>query len=224
MGGPRCRNCHRGSSGCGGCHNTSGGVNPSLALTKQEQEAEAADNTRTDITQFFMMAMGDPNHTQYKAYTMYNLTRNANGDPVNDISLAYSDTNLKTQIIKVSRKVNWGAPGSDWRTNPGVSSSTCSDDGLSWPHRTLGYMMLKDDLFGIDVVGNTDGTSQAIGPNQIRQFGGLNAKTHDIDSVCLDCHNPTTWAGGGAGVEGHTDTPGTTADDKYDDVILRGLP
>src|SRR3990172_5566263 len=58
VGGPRCRNCHRGSSGCGGCHNTNGGNNPSEMLTAwddSDAKDKAAENNRTDIMQFFAM-------------------------------------------------------------------------------------------------------------------------------------------------------------------------
>ncbi|MBS3908458.1 MAG: hypothetical protein KGZ93_02295 [Actinobacteria bacterium] len=227
LGGPRCRNCHRGSSGCGGCHNANDGVNPSLSLTREQQEDLAASNVdyktgmwRSDITQFFRILMGDPNHADSKAYTLYNLTKTSDGQ-ANQISQAISDAYLQTGIIKQSRSTSWGA-NSGWRTDPNKLNVSCSDDGLSWPHRTLGWKMLKDDLFGIDVIGLTDGTSKVIGVGETRTFGGYNAKTHDLDSVCLDCHNPTIWNATSA--SDHVDNLADPNDDMDDDVMLRGLP
>jgi hypothetical protein len=88
-------------------------------------------------------------------------------------------------------------------------------------------MMLKDDLFGLDF----DGQQVAVG--QYRSYGGdptpntkdddpltQNLKVHDIDSVCLDCHNPTIF--NGTSTNNHTDTGGNTI--YNDDMVLRGLP
>lgn len=227
LGGPRCRNCHRGSSGCGGCHNTNGGVNPSLSLSREEREDLAAQNVeyatgywRSDITHFFRILMQDPNASNSKAYTMYNLTSTSDGQN-NEISQAVSDMNyLKTGIIKQSRSVTMA--NNDWRKAPDIVNSTCSDDGLSWPHRTLGWKMLKDDLFGIDVTGRTDGQSTVVNAGDTRQFGGYNAKAHDLDSVCLDCHNPTVW--NATSSSDHVDDLANPYDDKDDDLLLRGLP
>ncbi|PIX52242.1 MAG: hypothetical protein COZ51_05335, partial [Candidatus Aquicultor secundus] len=54
-----------------------------------------------------------------------------------------------TQILKNSRTVDWSV--ANWRRSVDPVTATCSDDGFSWPHRTLGWKMLKDDLFGIDI-------------------------------------------------------------------------
>ena len=59
-------------------------------------------------------------------------------------------------FYKKSRDVDWP---SDWRTTTTIVDSAtinsfCSDDGFSWPHRTLGWMMLKDDLFGLGFDGS----------------------------------------------------------------------
>jgi len=76
---------------------------------------------------------------------------------------------------------------------------TCSPDcvnvGLSWPHRTLAWKMLKNDLFGIDLDG------REVGPGERREVLARQLSldlepAHDLDSVCLDCHNPTAWRPG----------------------------
>jgi len=132
-------------------------------------------------------------------------------------------------MYKKSRTANWYK---DWRTSTGYvkmgevmktgvevgSGVDCSDDGFSWLHRTLGWKMLKDDLFGL----NLDGTPVAVG--QTRSYGGTNYVAHDLDSVCLDCHNPTVWRATSA--SNYTDKPGAanTADDHNDELLTRGLP
>jgi len=236
LAGPRCRNCHRGSSGCGSCHNTSGGVNPSDALSREDQEALAAaswdyENNvwRSDITNLFMILLtGDVNNTAGKAYTMYNLTTTGDGQD-NQISQHLTQDGL-TGMFKKSRTVAWNA---NWRTSETTVSAECSDDGFSWPHRTLGWKMLKDDLFGLDF----DGTAVDVGqyrsyavdvstldPNRDKNVdtSGQGLKAHDLDSVCLDCHNPTVW--NATSSSDHDDDLMNPYDDKDDDVLLRGLP
>jgi hypothetical protein len=79
--------------------------------------------------------------------------------------------------------------------------------------------MLKDDLFGLDFDGS------AIGVGDTRTYGEsspASLKAHDLDSVCLDCHNPTIW--NATSSLDHVDDPANPADDRDDDLLLRGLP
>jgi len=225
--GPRCRNCHRGSSGCGACHNES----PYNLNDPNATDEMIVDNTRASITELFaymfqMVGWMDTDTVHsYTPYTDYNMLQTSN-DLDNQISqeIFIEDLGIVGQV-KQSRTVEWSK---DWRTSAGISSAaTCSDDGISWPHRTLGWKMLKDDLFGIDFSGgligvgdmrtysHDDNTTSSVGP------------AHDIDSVCLDCHNPTIWNASKnttGDVNTHDDTAGTTADDFDDDLLMRGLP
>ncbi|MCL6472619.1 MAG: hypothetical protein K6T91_07375 [Firmicutes bacterium] len=71
-------------------------------------------------------------------------------------------------------------------------SPDCISLGISWPHRTLGWKMLKDELFGIDY----DGREIRVG--QLRRFSVEKVSltpspAQDLDSVCLDCHNSAVW-------------------------------
>jgi hypothetical protein len=164
-----------------------------------------------------------------KAYTMYNLRQTADGLQVNGISESlYANQTANTSytpspvmtvgMLKQSRTATWQANwrSSDTRT---AANASCSDDGFSWPHRTLGWKMLKDDLFGIDTSTNGDGQPRLVSVGETRSFNGSNAAAHDVDSVCLDCHNPTIWNATSAAT--HTDT----ADNPYnDDLLMRGLP
>lgn len=92
-------------------------------------------------------------------------------------------------------------------TNVGVQ---CIDGGFSYPHRTLGVNMLKDELWGVDF----DGT--AIAPGEVRMttasvetsFGAgyfgdswkyaniAGQAAHNLDSVCIDCHGDATFWNG----------------------------
>lgn len=99
----------------------------------------------------------------------------------------------------------------------------CMDAGFSFPHRTLGANMLKDELYGIDF----DGTPVAFGGSRTTNGGGLNAGDVDesweywvaedrnatsiikavrndsgvlegaavenLDSVCIDCHGDASY-------------------------------
>ncbi len=249
--GPHCRNCHKGSSGCGGCHNTDPMQDLHITTT---DTALAANNGRAAVTYLFasMFDMGNqmttvpdpyfPNWPGYNQtmgntdtpyagyfypYSTYDLEKTSNGYD-NQIAMALVNVgNTGTGVVgmlKNSRTVSW----SDWRGSPGIATKSCSDDGLSWPHRTLGWKMLKDDLFGIDVTGSTSGGSTVIGPGETRSMEGGSLggnKAHDIDSVCLDCHNPTIWnAGQVQTAAGHVDDPNNPNDNLNDELLLRGLP
>jgi len=195
--GPHCRNCHKGSSACGTCH----GIEGAQGTTPAGWTAGYARFT-TDTAQAI------DNSTDYSI-----------------LDVAYTTTGLDNEVaqtvahgfFKQSRTVDWTT---DWRTTTtdlgdvGDVSGTCSDNGFSWPHRTMGWKMLKDDLFGLDV----DGDEVDVGTARDASVGG--GAAHDLDSVCLDCHNPTVWNATDAD---HTDGAGT-ADDYNDELLLRGLP
>lgn len=157
-----------------------------------------------------------------------------------DCGACHSDDQVAGAVLfKHERSVDWSlfesAAGENWRQSPdatatlAAASNLCSDDGFSWPHRTLGWKMLKDDLFGVDFDGTpiapgeyrtANGTSSkdANYANIVTGAGILDEPAHDYDSVCLDCHNPTIWNGTPAG---HTDDSGSAADGK---LISKGLP
>jgi len=227
--GPHCRNCHKGSSACGTCHSYNGNETTS-ALTPSgwigaynsyaASEDDAADNSLNDTT--------------------YDVAYTSDDQP-NPLAAGYSTAT--GGFIKNSREADWYA---DWRTATGFVQmgqkmttgnesgvgTDCSDDGVSWPHRTLGWKMLKDDLFGIDLAGNV------VTAGEYRTADGLektttatgNYQAHDIDSVCLDCHNPTVWNASKNTTDPDDPTKNTHYDgagdvDNYDDeLLLRGLP
>jgi len=204
--GPHCRNCHKGSSRCSVCHDAG-------AYT---DDPTIAANQTSAKTLYTMMKTSDAETSD---------PNNELGSNREMVSPSYGvGGNSTLGFFQKSRTVAWDA---NWRTSDttvtvGSVSGDCSDDGFSWPHRTLGWKMLKDDLFGIDVV---DGKTVAIDVGEttvdsLRNSMGQTS-THDLDSVCLDCHNPTVWNATGPS---HVDEYDNTADNHNDELLTRGLP
>jgi hypothetical protein len=92
----------------------------------------------------------------------------------------------------------------------------CIDGGFSFPHRTLGNAMLKDELYGIDfdgtpvaagVVRGSDaglttistwvaetGNAQSISLAVRTDSGTITGvAAENTDSVCIDCHGDATY-------------------------------
>ncbi len=211
----------------------------------------AADPNRSDISQFMIIGLGTmmsadwwhdvtttaagTTSTAAKAYTAYNLKMTSD-NASNGISAALESTfnwnpgyevgasfNPVTTVgmAKQSRTIAWQANWRDSDTRTAVNNN-CSDDGFSWPHRTLGWKMLKDDLFGIDIGGDNSGHPKLVSVGETRSYAGSGTAAHDVDSVCLDCHNPTIW--NASSTMNHTDSASSSTDDYNDDVLLRGLP
>lgn len=198
--GPHCRNCHSGATGCEYCHDVNG-------VTPTGDQISAASGLLAATT---------------------------------DTALASDSTTKKSyfdasETWDIERYVEWPT---DWDTTDAAVNPTCADNGFYWPHRTMGFMMLKDQLFGLDF----DGTPVAVG--EVRDgvpatdtwswgdptWRGGNDTTpgfwgeaaHDLDSVCLDCHNPNIW--NATAYNDHTDDPADPSDNFDDELILRGLP
>ncbi len=134
-----------------------------------------------------------------------------------------------------------------------VVGNACMDGGFSYPHRTLGANMLKDALYGIDFDGTplAPGARRGAGLTPATLPGGsplglrgsyriealVDAVTENLDSTCLDCHNPNIWNGSDPSYEtsftannvfyeiGYR-TDGTVPNWTITgwDVLLRGLP
>jgi len=184
--GPNCRNCHKGSSACNTCHQEPK-AGYTLSTTPYTSDDEAAADNSLGLSTYYV----------YKTSTgQDNLV---------------AETALY-KFFKQSHTVVWD-PG--WRTSEEVLDPTCSDDGFSWPHRTLGWKMLKDDLFGLGF----DGTEVSVGDS--RTYSGASYPVHDLDSVCLDCHNPIVW---NATSMSHVDDPENDTDNYNDELLTRGLP
>ncbi|MDP2210139.1 MAG: hypothetical protein Q8J63_00155 [Candidatus Aquicultor sp.] len=224
--GPHCRNCHKGSSGCGRCHSQSSGIlNISRAIYTSNL-SYASDNSRDRAPyEEFPGAQGQSTlHVNKTSTGAQNMVFDSNFTTYH--ANAASNATLSF-MYKKSRTVDWY---DNWRTATGYVQMgkmmangnesgvgvACSDDGFSWPHRTLGWKMLKDDLFGL----NFNGTPVAVGGT--RNYGGTNYTVHDLDSVCLDCHNPTVWRATSAG--DYEDTSTTSNDNHDDELLTRGLP
>jgi len=91
--------------------------------------------------------------------------------------------------FKLKHSVNWDP---DWKSADISCAPECVNIGLSWPHRTLAWKMLKNELFGIDL----DGSEVRVGEQRelLAKLLSLELQpAQDLDSVCLDCHNPNVW-------------------------------
>ena len=98
----------------------------------------------------------------------------------------------KTFVLNNYRQEHFVNGDPSWRSSEISCSPECMSVGLSWPHRTLAWKMLKNDLFGIDLDG------EEVRPGERREVLAKQLSldlgpTQDLDSVCLDCHNPTVW-------------------------------
>ncbi len=122
-----------------------------------------------------------------------------------------------TTSAVVAAKTNY-TPQSYFKASAttGVSAN-CIDGGFSFPHRTLGYNMLKDELYGVDfdgtpiAAGEVRGTTPLVAANySYTESATINAgsvslavRTDDgtltgkaaenLDSVCIDCHGDATY-------------------------------
>ncbi|MBI5231309.1 MAG: hypothetical protein HY876_03990 [Coriobacteriales bacterium] len=110
------------------------------------------------------------------------------------------------------------APNSYVRTSAAVNiNGQCIDGGFSFPHRTLGANMLKDELYGIDFDGSPVAagevrdaasvgtiTDQFAGNSSVESSSVVAAVRSDnqtlagmaaenLDSVCIDCHGDATY-------------------------------
>ena len=237
--GPHCRNCHKGSSSCGRCHSESSGLSnkPQKAIYTSNlnyaannnldrlpaRYEQAYDQWGNPIPSVFITIDEYPTNIG-QGQTTYHVKQTSTGEVnmVFDYNFAPHaddpDNKNHSYTYEKSRTVSWDP---NWRTSVSPNNSSCSDDGFSWPHRTLGWKLLKDDLFGL----NFDGTPVGVGQTRSYDTNGDGTPetyaVHDLDSVCLDCHNPTVWR---ATSSSHTDTAGTTTDDFNDELLLRGLP
>ena len=187
--GPNCRNCHKATADCDICHSAAG--MPAADTVKWPREAFTT--SVVEAVASTPVGWGGPGYKSlYNEDTLTN-----NGKPFrNERTVKYYD---------------------DWRTNSSINvASVCSNDGFNWPHRTLSWKMLKNDMFGLDFDGATlvdPGETRTL-PNagvpdevedQTSEFEwtlayfnavtatGLLSPAHDLDSTCLDCHNPYTW-------------------------------
>ena len=135
----------------------------------------------------------------------------------------------------VAGKTNF-TPQSNVRTSAVANTNgQCIDGGFSFPHRTLGANMLKDELYGVDFdgtpvaagvartaasVGSTADMSTAYNWTEsinassvieaVRTDSGTiaGADAENLDSVCIDCHGDATYY-----------NPSLS-----DELLLKGLP
>ncbi len=239
--GPHCRNCHKGGGSCERCHadGLRGTTVTADAITNYEEPyPEWVQSTfSTDVASLGGYPWAWP---YYGGLSSFGIPQGFPGSWLE--AMGYTPGPQKTAFIDPDANNDWRHErtvywASNWRTNATALSPICSDDGFSFPHRTMGYMMLKDELFGLDFDGSavnvgevrdgvpdtilSDGSTAAVSTDTLPSnlYGKV---AHDLDSVCLDCHNPNIW--NASSYADHWDD-WKDDDDNYDDeLILRGLP
>ena len=121
-----------------------------------------------------------------------------------------------TATASVAGRTNY-TPQTTYKTSAVADlNGKCIDGGFSFPHRTLGANMLKDELFGVDfdgtpvLVGELRGsdagltvlnvwTAETGNPQSVslavRTDTGViaGAAAENMDSVCIDCHGDATY-------------------------------
>jgi len=95
-----------------------------------------------------------------------------------DVSSAYT----ATIDAKVANQSNY-APPSAYRQSAtvGAIGEPCLDGGFSFPHRTLGVNMLKDELFGVDFDGTPIAAGQVRTTNASTLAAGAGTEASDGD-------------------------------------------
>lgn len=239
--GPHCRNCHRGASSCERCH--ADGI---VGTSDTTIAAMNFEENYPEWVQAMAAWMGfDVNRASQFPYgwVLYGglAPTIPTGTPGSFLEAYGFEAYQKTAFIRNSserwyneRTVYWA---NNWRTNASQLSPICSDDGFSFPHRTMGWKMLKDELFGLDFDGSevAVGTTRTALPNYIESNGNIatwsasslpaslyNKVAHDLDSVCLDCHNPNIW--NATSYDNYFDSWSRDDDNFNDELLLRGLP
>jgi hypothetical protein len=246
--GPHCRNCHKGAASCDRCHSTQfkGTTDTALAaINFEEAYPEFVQNVfSTDVASLGGYPWAWPLYGGLSAFgipqgfpgswleTMGYPT--AGGYTTSSIAQMTAYIDEGTGSLKNERTVWWA---SNWRINASALTPVCSDDGFSFPHRTMGWKMLKDELFGLDFDGSevSVGATRTALPMYIDSTGATqtwnaaslpaslyNKKAHDLDSVCLDCHNPNIW--NASSYSDYWDDWKDDTDNFDDELLLRGLP
>ncbi|HZD60676.1 MAG TPA: hypothetical protein VE439_09535, partial [Anaerolineae bacterium] len=101
----------------------------------------------------------------------------------------YQGTTFELNNFKLKHTVNWDP---EWKSSDVRCSPECASFGLSWPHRTLSWKMLKNELFGIGFDGQEIGVGERRAPTA-KHFPLGHQPAYDLDSSCTDCHNPLIW-------------------------------
>jgi hypothetical protein len=144
--GPHCRNCHTGSSSCQVCHGVNDGL-PAWFFGASSSGGTSLDwsvYATARVPSSVRAATGD-----VAPYADYNLDPNqAPGGADTQILSGRLTSYMTQQYVHTS-----AASGLNGK---------CVDGGFSFPHRTMGKDMLKDELYGVDFDGSP------IAPGQVR--------------------------------------------------------
>ncbi len=148
--------------------------------------------------------------------------------------------------VLVEAESTYQAPASLRASAVSGVGGQCLDGGFSYPHRTLGYNMLKDELWGVDFDGseiaanevrmtNAEITAHFAGSDPAYSFTGfatddiVGQATHNLDSVCIDCHGDATyWNGDDPSYFANFNSGNPLGNETWNvqgwELLLKGLP
>jgi mono/diheme cytochrome c family protein len=147
--GPHCRNCHTGASSCQQCHGVNDGL-PSWFFG-------AASSNGKDIDWTVYQTNRAPGSGDVVPQANYIIPASGAGGADTSILSGRLTSYMTQQFIHTSAAANL--------------NGQCVDGGFSFPHRTLGKDLLKDELYGVDFDGSpikpgevrgTDASDQAV--------------------------------------------------------------
>lgn len=106
-----------------------------------------------------------------------------------DDSSAFSAAYTATITASVSGRTNYSSQAFLRQSATKNLNGKCLDGGFSWPHRTLGANMLKDELYGVDF----DGTPRPFGST--RTANGSLTATESTGTFSIDTGEWVYWTG-----------------------------
>ncbi len=182
---------------CIDCHDGNAGLHNNTSLVFSEERALSGDY---GIKSYVKAHSHDSQVDKITGKAIYNPEDKHNDGPdcrrchsgSSDCDMCHGSSGMSR-----TKKASGGIINNLGVEKNSVSSDiNCSPDcislGISWPHRTLAWKMLKDELFGVDI----DGVAVNVGEvrdHLVAQLSLASEQAQDIDSVCLDCHSAKVW-------------------------------
>jgi hypothetical protein len=109
----------------------------------------------------------------------------------NDDTSNFSAAYTATTTASVAGKTNYTVQSYIKQSAVAGLNDQCIDGGFSYPHRTLGANMLKDELYGVDF----DGTVVAFGGSRTANGGTAPDSTSNISLDAQDGTDFVLWTG-----------------------------
>lgn len=182
---------------CIDCHDGDAGLHNTTSLVFSEERALSGDY---GIKSYVKGHTHDSRTDEATGQAIYDPEdKHNNGPDCTKCHSGSSDCNMchGSPILNVREDSSEGSSKNlSVKANNISSNIECSPDcislGISWPHRTLGWKMLKDELFGVDVNGEPVDVGK-VRDHLVKQLSLAPQAAQDLDSVCLDCHGSKIW-------------------------------